>query len=95
VLLCHPKVRNVALVGVPHERLGELGCACIILEPGETLRLEELQTFLAECQVARQFWPEHLELMTEFPMTPSGKVQKFHLRDMLARAQSSATLVSV
>jgi cyclohexanecarboxylate-CoA ligase len=95
VLLCHPKVRTVAMVGVPDERLGEVGCACIILEPGETLQLEEVRTFLAERQVTRQFWPEQLELMTEFPMTPSGKVQKFQLRDMLARTPSSATLVSV
>jgi cyclohexanecarboxylate-CoA ligase len=89
LLLRHPKVRNVALVGVPDERLGELGCACIVVEPGETLVLEELRAFLAEQQVTRQFWPERLELMTEFPTTPSGKVQKFRLRDMLVGVQSS------
>jgi cyclohexanecarboxylate-CoA ligase len=95
VLLRHPKVRNVALVGVPDARLGELGCACIILEPGETLTLDELQSFLAEQQVTRQFWPERLHLMREFPMTPSGKVQKFQLRDMLGRSEPAETLVAV
>jgi len=94
VVLRHPKVLNVALVGVPDERLGEVGCACIILEPGETLALDELQIFLTEQQVTRQFWPERLELMSEFPMTPSGKVQKFHLREMLARTQSAASPVA-
>jgi cyclohexanecarboxylate-CoA ligase len=88
VLLCHPKVRNVALVGVPDERLGEVGCACMILEPDETLALDELLTFLATRQVTRQFWPERLHVMTEFPMTPSGKVQKFQLRQLLARTAS-------
>ena len=85
----------MALVGVPDERLGELGCACIILEPGVTLALDELQSFLAEQQVTRQFWPERLHMMREFPMTPSGKVQKFQLRDMLARSEPSETLVPV
>jgi cyclohexanecarboxylate-CoA ligase len=94
VLLRHPKVRNVAVVGVPDERLGEIGCACIVVETGEPLTLDELQRFLAEQQVTRQFWPERLQLMTELPMTPSGKVQKFQLRDMLARSQSSESPVA-
>jgi cyclohexanecarboxylate-CoA ligase len=94
VLLRHPKVRNVALVGVPDERLGELGCACIIVEPGKSLTLEEVRIFLAEQQVTRQFWPERLELVTEFAMTPSGKVQKFRLREMLTDARSSKMLVA-
>jgi acyl-CoA synthetase (AMP-forming)/AMP-acid ligase II len=42
----HAKVRNVALVSIADERLGELGCACIVLEPGQTLLLEELRVFL-------------------------------------------------
>jgi cyclohexanecarboxylate-CoA ligase len=70
-------------VGVPDPRLGEIGCACIIPERGQTLTLEELREFLATQQVTRQFWPERLELMDSFPSTPSGKVQKFQLRQML------------
>lgn len=83
VIIGHPKVRNVALVAVPDPRLGETACACIIPEPGETLTLEELRDYLAKQQVTRQFWPEHLLLLEEFPTTPSGKVQKFHLREMV------------
>ena len=94
VVLCHPKVRNVALVGVPDERLGEVGCVCVVLEAGEILTLDELRTFLTDRQVTRQFWPERPELMSEFPMTPSGKVQKFQLREMLARTQASASPVA-
>jgi cyclohexanecarboxylate-CoA ligase len=83
VLLRHPKVRNVALVAAPDPRLGEIGCACIIPEPGERLTLEELRTHLAEQQVTRQFWPERIALLEEFPMTPSGKIQKFRLREIV------------
>ena len=81
VLLRHPKVGNVALVAVPDERLGEIGCACVIPEPGASLTLDELRAFLAEQQVTRQFWPERVALLSEFPMTPSGKVQKYLLRE--------------
>jgi acyl-CoA synthetase (AMP-forming)/AMP-acid ligase II len=87
VLLQCPKVQSVALIGVPHPRLGEIGCACIILEPGETLTLDEVRGFLATQQVTRQFWPERLQLMDAFPSTPSGKVQKFQLRQMLSATQ--------
>lgn len=94
VLLRHPKVRGAALVGAPDPRLGEIGCACIIPEPGEPPTLEELRAHLAQQQVTRQFWPERVELVSEFPMTPSGKVQKFKLREMVqatAVAPASAT----
>jgi cyclohexanecarboxylate-CoA ligase len=93
LLLRHSKVRTVALVGLPDERLGELACACVVPEPGETLTLEELQAFLTEQQVTRQFWPERLDLMEELPMTSSGKVQKYLLRDTLARRQVSTVPV--
>jgi cyclohexanecarboxylate-CoA ligase len=93
VLQRNPKVRSVALVGVPDPRLGEIGCACVIPEPGETLTLEDLREFLAAQQVTRQFWPERLELMDAFPSTPSGKVQKFQLRQMLNATQPVAAAV--
>ena len=93
VLLQHPNVRSVALVGVPDARLGEVGCACIIPEPGETLTLPEMCAFLAAQQVTRQFWPERIQVMDAFPTTPSGKVQKFELRQMLA-CETPEALVS-
>jgi cyclohexanecarboxylate-CoA ligase len=82
VLIRHPAVRNVAVVGMPDPRLGEVGCACVILEPGATLALDNLRTFLAEQQVTRQFWPERLVVLDAFPMTPSGKIQKYQLRGL-------------
>lgn len=80
IIARHPSVAAVALVGVPHPRLGEIGCAFVIPE-GEAPTLEEVREFLAAQQVTPQFWPERVVACSEFPMTPSGKVQKFKLRD--------------
>lgn len=91
VLLRHPAVRNVAVIGAADERLGEVGCACVIPEPGATLTMEELRAFLGEQQLTRQFWPERIELLDEFPMTPSGKIQKYRLREIVqGRAAATA-----
>jgi cyclohexanecarboxylate-CoA ligase len=95
VLTQNPRVRSVALVGLPDPRLGEIGCACIIPEPGETVTLDDLREFLAAQQVTRQFWPERVQLMDAFPTTPSGKVQKFQLRLMLNAAHSVQTPVAL
>jgi len=84
VLIRHPKVRNVAVVAAPHPRLGEIGCACIVPEGAEAPTLAELAEFLERERVTRQFWPEKLVVLPEFPMTPSGKVQKFRLRELAA-----------
>ena len=66
-------------MGKPHERLGEIGCAFVVAA-GDAPSLTDLTEFLAEHEVTRQFWPEELVVVDEFPMTPSGKVQKFKLR---------------
>ena len=95
LLMQHPDVRAVALVGLPDPRLGEISCACIVPEPGKVLTLDDLCEFLAARQVTRQFWPERLQLMEAFPTTPSGKVQKFQLRQMLNAARSVETAAVV
>jgi cyclohexanecarboxylate-CoA ligase len=84
VLILHPQVRSVALVALPDARLGEIGCACVIPEGGAPPTLRELCAFLEAEKVTRQFWPEELFLVSEFPMTPSGKIQKFRLRELAA-----------
>jgi cyclohexanecarboxylate-CoA ligase len=84
LLFAHPKVQNVAVVAMPDPRLVERACAFVIPRPGQTLTLEELTAYLEARQVARHKFPERLELVDEFPMTPSGKIQKFRLREMIA-----------
>ena len=81
VLLRHPKVANVVVVAQLHERLGEVGCAVVLAE-GEPPTLAELTDFLDQQNVTKQFWPEDLRVVDHFPLTPSGKIQKYHLRDV-------------
>jgi cyclohexanecarboxylate-CoA ligase len=82
VLYEHPLIAGVAVVGVPDPRLQERACAVVTLADG-TLTLAEMQAFLKEKGVARQYWPESLEVVDELPRTASGKIQKFQLRARL------------
>jgi cyclohexanecarboxylate-CoA ligase len=84
VLFTHPKVASVAIVGMPDSRLGERACAFVVPKPGESVTLAELVQYLEGKQLARQKFPERIEIVSEFPMTPSGKVQKFRLRQLVA-----------
>jgi cyclohexanecarboxylate-CoA ligase len=82
LLYKHPAVAAVAVVGYPDARLGERGCAFIVPKPGTTIDLAAMQAYLAECKMAKQFWPERVELVADLPRTPSGKVQKFKLKEV-------------
>jgi cyclohexanecarboxylate-CoA ligase len=84
LLYKHPAVAAAALVGYPDARLGERGCAFVVLRPGTGLTLVDLQTYMAECKVAKQYWPERIEVLGDLPRTPSGKIQKFKLRELAA-----------
>ena len=84
VLYEHPDVAAVALVGLPDPRLQERACAVVVLTRealGSQFTMEAMRAFLAEKGVARQYWPERLELMAELPRTASGKIRKFEIRD--------------
>lgn len=83
-LASHPAVQSVAVVGVPHPRLGETGCAVVVPRPGQAPTLEDLTGFLAGQGVAKFKLPERLELWPSLPATPSGKIQKFLIRQQLA-----------
>jgi cyclohexanecarboxylate-CoA ligase len=85
VLFTHPKVAGVAVVAMPDPRLVERACAFVIPRPGPAPTLGELVAFLESHQLARHKFPERLELVTEFPMTPSGKIQKYKLREAIAQ----------
>jgi acyl-CoA synthetase (AMP-forming)/AMP-acid ligase II len=84
VLFAHPKVVNAAVVGYADARLGERSCAFVVLARGESLTLADVQQWMASAGVAKPKWPERLEQVEALPMTASGKVQKFRLREMLA-----------
>ncbi|MCB1475893.1 MAG: AMP-binding protein [Rhodobiaceae bacterium] len=82
LLYKHPAIVDCALVGIPDARLGERGCVFVTLRHGQTLELPEIQRYLAECKVAKQYWPERLEVVEgDLPRTPTGKIQKFALRE--------------
>ncbi|TMH02162.1 MAG: cyclohexanecarboxylate-CoA ligase [Betaproteobacteria bacterium] len=81
LLYKHPAVATAAIVGYPDDRLGERACAFVELRPGATLDLAAVQAYMAECKVAKQYWPERVEVVPAVPRTPSGKIQKFILRE--------------
>lgn len=87
VLYRHPAVREVAVVGVPDPRLGERACA-VVVSQGEPPTLDLLKAHLEAAGVAKPFWPERLAIVAEMPKTPSGKIQKFRLREQAASAAS-------
>jgi len=83
LLYRHPSVAMAAIVAYPDERLGERACAVVVPKPGQTLDLAAIQAFLKEQKVALQYVPEKLVVTEAMPTTPSGKIQKFKLREMM------------
>jgi acyl-CoA synthetase (AMP-forming)/AMP-acid ligase II len=83
----NPKIATVAVVGIPDPRLQERACACVVLKPGvQEFTFAEMQQFLGEKGLARQYWPERLEVLPTLPSTASGKIQKFRLREAITGA---------
>lgn len=90
LLYQHPKIQDVALVAMPDERLGERACAYVVLRPGAGgITLAEISAFLLQHQLARQKLPERVEVIDALPRTATGKVQKFKLREDIARKLST------
>lgn len=83
LLYRHPAIAMAAIVAYPDERLGERACAVVVPRPGQGIDLAEIQTFLKAQKVAVQYIPERLVVRDAMPSTPSGKIQKFKLREML------------
>ena len=83
LLYRHPAVAQAAIVAFADARLGERGCAVIVPKPGQSLDLAGMVEFLKSQKVALQYIPERLMLLEAMPATPSGKIQKFKLREML------------
>ena len=83
LLYRHPAIQHAAIVAYPDERLGERACAFVVPRPGATIDLRDIVDFLKGQQLAVQYMPERLEVRESLPSTPSGKIQKFRLRDSL------------
>jgi cyclohexanecarboxylate-CoA ligase/acyl-CoA synthetase len=84
-LIAHPAIREAALVAYPDERLGERACAVIVPVEGATLTLADVTQFLrTQRDIAIHKLPERLVTVDALPMTASGKIQKFRLRDLAA-----------
>ncbi len=84
LILSHPAVLNVACVPMPDPVLGERTCAFVILQPGATLTLKELTSFLLDKGIAKFKLPERLELVDDFPLSKFGKVSKHVLTQQIA-----------
>ena len=83
LLLDYPEVERAAGVGMPHERLGERVCACVVVAPGATLDFDTMVARLRGIGLATYKLPEQLEVLESLPVTASGKVQKFEIVDRL------------
>ena len=80
-LYTHPKIADVQVIGVPDERFVEEVMAWVMLKPGETADEEEIREF-CKGKIAHYKIPRYIKMVSEFPMTVTGKVQKFRMREM-------------
>ncbi|RAS01233.1 AMP-binding protein [Cupriavidus alkaliphilus] len=83
-LFRHPKVQAVQVFGVPDPRYGEEVCAWIVLKPGESATEDEIRAFCRD-QIAHYKIPRYIRFVDEMPLTVTGKVQKFVMRDQMVR----------
>lgn len=86
VLLQHPAVLDVCVFGIPDETYGEEVAAAIRLQPGMTATVEDIREFCQE-RLARFKIPRVIRFVETFPMTASGKVQRFKLREMFVNRE--------
>ncbi|WP_311209603.1 MULTISPECIES: AMP-binding protein [unclassified Aeromicrobium] len=84
VLYTHADVLDVAVVGIPDDRLGERACAVVVLRQGSSEDLDSLNKYLLDNGVSKHFLPERMLVVDSFPKTPSGKIRKVELRELAA-----------
>jgi len=81
MLYRHPGIQDAAIVAMPDPRLGERACAFVSLTGATPFDFSTMIEYLIEGGLIKQYLPERLEIIEEFPRTPSGKIQKFKLRE--------------
>jgi non-ribosomal peptide synthetase component E (peptide arylation enzyme) len=85
VLRTHPRIADVAVIALPDPRFGERPCACVITRDSQDLSLAQMTHFLESVEFARYLWPEVVQRCESFPRTPSLKVKKNELRELIMR----------
>ena len=80
----HPMVLDVQCVGVPDQKYGEELCACIVLRPGAQATAADIRAF-CDGQIAHYKIPKYVRFVDAFPMTVTGKIQKYILREQMAQ----------
>jgi acyl-CoA synthetase (AMP-forming)/AMP-acid ligase II len=90
ILVTHPKIAEVIIVGIPDAYFGENGCACVVPKVGEIVTLEDIISYLTD-KIAKYKIPQHLELVDHIPHAASGKIQRHVLREeVLARLRQGS-----
>ena len=84
VLYTHPAVYEAAVVAMPHARLGETCCAFVTLKAGAVFDFEAMRKVLTASGLAKQKFPERLEIVDSLPYTPAGKIRKNLLRNQIS-----------
>ncbi len=83
-LMRHPKIAEAQVIGVPDALMGEEACALIKLRPGETADEEEIREY-CKAGISRHKVPKYVRFLAAFPLTASGKVKKFELREQMIK----------
>ena len=83
-LFTHPKIQDAKVIGVPDEKFGEEVCAWVQLKEGEELSEDEIRAYCKD-HIAYFKVPRYVKLVREFPMTVTGKVQKFKMREVMEK----------
>ena len=93
-LYTHPQVADVQVIGVPDERFGEEVMAWVMLRPGAEATTDEIRDF-CRGRIAHYKVPRYVRFTDEFPMTVTGKIQKFRMREMAVEELGLQTAAAV
>lgn len=88
-LYTHPKIKEVQVFGVPDAKMGEEVCAWIQVEDGQSLTADEVKSF-CQGQITHFKIPKHIRFVEEYPMTVTGKIQKFKMSEQMAEELKKA-----
>ncbi len=88
-LYTHPKIKEVQVFGIPDQKMGEEVCAWVQTEDGETLTEDDVKSF-CKGQITHFKIPKHIRFVDEYPMTVTGKIQKFKMSELMAEELEKA-----